>query len=175
MNYGVLALLFLMSGFFMKFSDDFYDVNGDVKYASILGVLCGLVSAIAAVNDVGAAYIFIAIPIGNLLALKVDGIHHLLTLAVFIVICLIFGIPGLNIIVLLICILATLMDEVGHETISNVTQNKFWNLFFEYRFVLKIAIFLLACCGAFSIWTFVCFLFFEIFYVLAGIAFEKLY
>lgn len=174
MNYFVLALLFLMSGFFMKISDDFYDVNSDVKFASITGVLCGLASAVAAVNDIGAAYIFIAIPIGNLLAFKVDGIHHIVTLAVFIVICLIFGIPGLNILVLLICILAALSDEVGHEMISKITQNEFWNLFFEYRFVLKIAIFLLACYGAFSIWTFVCFMIFEISYVLAGISFEKL-
>jgi hypothetical protein len=65
MSYIILAILFLLSGFFMKVSDDFFDEMQDLKFASIFGVLCGLASAFAAVNDVGAAYIFIAIPIGN--------------------------------------------------------------------------------------------------------------
>jgi hypothetical protein len=158
----------------MKYSDDFFDEKQDVKFASIFGVLCGLVSGIAAVNDAGAAYIFIAIPIGNLLALKIDGIHHVITLAVFIVVCLIFGIPEISLVVLLICVVAALSDEIGHETISNVTDNIYANLFFEYRFVMKIVIFLLAVCGAFNILVFICFLLFEAAYVMSGIVFEKL-
>lgn len=158
----------------MKYSDDLFDVNHDLGAASVFGILCGIASAIAAVSDVGAAYIFIAIPIGNLLAFKVDGIHHIITLIVFIVICLIMSIPELNLIVLLICILAALGDEIGHETISKITDNRFLNLFFEYRFVMKIAILLLAVCGAFNIWIFVCFIIFELSYESAGIVFEKL-
>ncbi len=157
----------------MKYSDDLFDVNNDLKFATICGVLCGIASAVAAIYDAGAAYIFIAIPIGNILALKVDGTHHIVTLIVFIVICLAFGIPELSLIVLLICILAALADEVGHEMVSKVTENRFLNLFFEYRFVMKIVICLLAITGQFSIWIFVCFLLFEIFYVIAGICFEK--
>ena len=139
----------------MKVSDDFFDEMHDLKFASIFGVLCGLASAFATVNDVGAAYIFIAIPIGNFLALKIDGIHHIITLAIFIVICLICGIPDLSLVVLLICVLAALSDEIGHETIHKVTDDTFLNLFFEYRFVMKIVILLLALSGAFSIWVFV--------------------
>ena len=174
MDYLILALLFLLSGFFMKFSDDLFDVNGDIKFASLLGILCGIASGFAAVYDIGAAYIFISIPIGNLLALKVDGIHHIIALAVFVLICIIFGIPELNIIVLLICILAILSDEVGHEMISKVTDNLFFNLFFEYRFVMKIVVLLLAISGVFNFWIFPCFLSFEIAYVIAGIVFENL-
>ena len=70
----------------MKYSDDFFDEKHDLMFASIFGVLCGLTSAIATVNDVGAAYVFIAILIGNLIALKVDGIHHIISLAVFVVV-----------------------------------------------------------------------------------------
>ena len=158
----------------MKYSDDLFDVNHDLGAASVFGILCGIASAIAAVSDVGAAYIFIAIPIGNLLAFKVDGIHHITTLIVFIAICLIMSIPELNLIILLICILAALGDEIGHETISKITDNRFLNLFFEYRFVMKIAILLLAVCGAFNIWIFVCFIIFELSYESAGIVFEKL-
>ena len=157
----------------MKYSDDFFDEKHDLKFASIFGLLCGLASAIAAVSDVGAAYVFIAILIGNLIALKVDGIHHIISLAVFVFVCLICGIPDLNLIVLLICIVGALSDEIGHETIGKVTDNTFLNLFFEYRFVMKVVILALAICGVFNIWIFVCFLLFELSYVIAGMIFEK--
>ena len=45
----------------MKYSDDLYDVNHDIKLASVFGILCAIASAVATVGDVGAAYIFIAI------------------------------------------------------------------------------------------------------------------
>lgn len=158
----------------MKYSDDLFDVENNLLFASIFGIFCGIFSAIATVSDVGAAYIFIAILIGNLIALKVDGIHHIITLIVFVIVCLIYGIPDLNIIVLLICIIAALSDEVGHETISKVTGNGFTNLFFEYRFVMKIVVFLLAIFGAFDVVVFICFILFEVAYEIAGIVFEKL-
>lgn len=157
----------------MKYSDDLFDVNHDLKFATVFGVLCGITSAVAAIYDAGAAYIFLAILIGNLLAMKVDGLHHIVTLILFIVICLAFGIPELSLVILLVCILAALSDEVGHEMISKVTENKFLNLFFEYRFVMKIVICLLAISGVFNILIFVCFLLFEIAYVIAEICFEK--
>lgn len=157
----------------MKFSDDLYDVNDNLAFASVFGVFCAVASALASVYSIEAAYIFIAILVGNLLALKVDGIHHIITLMVFIAILLIGGIPDLNLIILLICTLSALSDEIGHELISNVSENKFLNLFFEYRFVMKIVIFLLAVCGVFNIWIFVCFLLFEISYVAAERLFES--
>ena len=157
----------------MKYSDDLYDVNHDIKLASVFGILCAIASAVATVGDVGAAYIFIAILIGNLIALKVDGVHHLITLIVFIVICLMYGVGELNFVVLLICILAALGDEIGHEMISKVTANEFLNLFFEYRFVMKIAVFLLAICGAFNVLIFICFIIFELAYLCGGMVFEK--
>ena len=158
----------------MKYSDDLFDVNNNLNYATIFGILCGVASGLAAVYSIEAAYIFIAILIGNFLVLKVDGIHHIISLITFVIILLIGGIPNLNMIVLLICILAIISDEVGHEMISKVTQDRFLNLFFEYRFVMKIAVFLLAVCGVFDIWAFICFMMFEIAYVIAGIIFESL-
>ncbi|MBE6508343.1 MAG: hypothetical protein E7Z77_02895 [Methanobrevibacter sp.] len=173
MSYIILAILFLLSGFFMKYSDDLFDVNNDLKFASVFGVLCGVASGLAAIYSIEAAYIFIAIPIGNFIAMKVDGIHHIITLIVFLIILLIGGIPQLSLVVLLICVLAALSDEVGHELISQFTDNMFMNLFFEYRFVMKIVILLLVVFGIFSIWIFACFILFEIAYESAGIVFEK--
>ncbi|OEC95237.1 MULTISPECIES: hypothetical protein [Methanobrevibacter] len=173
MEYIILAILFLLSGFFMKYSDDLFDDKKDLKFASVFGVLCAIASAGATIYSTEAAYIFIAILLGNLIALKVDGIHHIITLLLFVLLCLVFGIPELSYVILLICILAALGDEVGHELISKVTDNKFLNLFFEYRFVMKVVILLLAIGGVFSIWIFLCFLSFEIAYEFAGIIFER--
>ena len=157
----------------MKYSDDLYDVKNDLKYASLFGILCAIASALATVYSVEAAYIFLAILIGNFIALKVDGLHHIITLIVYIIICLVIGMPELSIVILLICILAAFSDEVGHELISRYTDNNFLNLFFEYRCVMKVVILLLAICGVFSIWIFLCFISFEIAYEFAGIVFEK--
>ena len=158
----------------MKYSDDLFDVNNNWVYATVFGALCGIASGLASISSSEAAYIFIAIPIANFLVLKVDGIHHIVTLLIFIAIMLIGGFPELSLVVLLICVLSAVSDEVGHELISDITQNEFLNFFFEYRFVMKIAIFLLACCGVLNFWIFVCFLVFEISYVVGGIVFESL-
>ena len=173
MNYVVLALLFALSGFFMKYSDDLYDVNHDVYLSTVLGIICAIASVAASLYNSDAAYIFISILIGNLIVFKVDGIHHIITLIVFAAILFIVGIPELSLVILLICILGIISDEIGHELIPNITYNKFLNFFFEYRFVMKIVVLLLAVCGIFDIWIFVCFIMFEIFYVVAGIVFER--
>ena len=157
----------------MKYSDDLFDVNDNLSFASVFGFFCGVASALASIYNPEAAYIFLAILIGNFIVLKVDGMHHIIALIIFFVILLIGGIPDLSLVVLLICILGAISDEVGHELISKFTQNKFLNLFFEYRFVLKIVILLLAVSGVFDIWIFVCFILFELSYVTAGILFEN--
>ncbi len=173
MSYIILAILFILSGFFMKYSDDLYDVKHNLTFSTFFGILCGIASVLATLYNIDAAYIFISILIGNLLVLKVDGTHHIVTLIVFVVILLFGGIPHLDLVILLICILGIMADEIGHEKIGNFTENRFLNLFFEYRFVMKIVILLLAVCGVFNIWIFVCFMLFELSYVAAGIVFEK--
>lgn len=173
MNYIILAFLFILSGFFMKISDDLYDVNNNMIFSTFLGILCAITSVAATLYNNDAAYIFISILIGNLIALKVDGIHHIITLVVFLVILLFVGIPHLSLIILLIFILAAIGDELGHEKIPNITDNMFLNLFFEYRFVMKFVIFLIAICGVFDFWVFICFILFELSYEGAGIVFER--
>lgn len=157
----------------MKYSDDLYDVNHDKNLSTFFGIICALASVAAALYNTDAAYIFISILIGNLIVLKVDGIHHIVALLVFLVVLLLVGIPNLGLAILLICILGIISDEIGHEIIPNMTENRFLNFFFEYRFVMKIVVLLLAVCGVFDIWIFVCFILFELSYVGAGIVFEK--
>lgn len=174
MNYIVLACLFALSGFFMKFSDDAYDISGKKQYSSILGIFCAVASAVATIISTEAACIFIGILIGNLLAFKVDGIHHIVTLVVFAILVLIFGIGQINLVILLICIFAALLDEVGHELIAIKIDNKFIIMFFKYRFTMKVIILILAVIGLFNIWIFICFLLFEIFYEIAGYYYNKI-
>ena len=157
----------------MKYSDDLYDVNHDRNLSTVLGIICAIASVAATLYNTDAAYIFISILIGNLIVFKVDGIHHIVTLIVFAVILFIVGIPDLSLVILLICILGIMGDEIGHELIPNMTKNKFLNFFFEYRFVMKVLVLLLAVCGVFNIWIFVCFILFELSYVGAGIVFER--
>ena len=173
MNYIVLGILFIISGFFLKYSDDLYDVNHELTFSTLLGIICAIASALASIYSSEAAYLFISILIGNLIVLKVDGLHHIITLIVFLAILLIAGIPNLGLVILLICILGMISDEIGHELIPKKTDDRFLNLFFEYRFVMKVVVLLLALCGVFDIWIFVCFILFEISYVGAGIVFEK--
>ena len=157
----------------MKISDDFYDEAGNSTMATIFGILCAIASALATVSYSGAAYIFIGILVGTLLAFKIDGSHHIITLILYILICLAMGLPSLQVPVILICVLAALADEVGHELIANYTENTFIILFFEYRFIMKIVIFLLALCGVFPFWTFIFFILFELSYVVGGLVFKK--
>ncbi len=157
----------------MKYSDDLYDVNHNQRLSTVLGIICAIASVVAAIYNSDAAYIFISILIGTLIVLKVDGIHHIVTLIVFLVVLLFAGIPDLSLVILLICILGIIGDEIGHELIPNMTDNRFLNFFFEYRFVMKIVVLLLAVCGVFDIWVFACFILFELSYVGAGIVFER--
>ena len=77
----------------MKISDDFYDEAGNSTMATIFGILCAIASALATVSYSGAAYIFIGILVGTLLAFKIDGSHHIITLILYILICLAMGLP----------------------------------------------------------------------------------
>ena len=78
----------------MKLSDDEYDEKSNKAIAILLGIVCGLFTAYACSIDLDAACIFIAILIGNILALKVDGIHHIATMASFIIAFLFLGLQS---------------------------------------------------------------------------------
>ena len=99
----LLALFYMFSGFLMKFSDDAYDERDDKKIASIIGIICGLCIGFLVINSVDAAYIFFAILLGTLFSKKIDGVHHILTLATFVLVAFIYGIPQISILTLIIC------------------------------------------------------------------------
>ena len=171
-----LALSYFLSGFFMKLSDDEYDEKSNKTMAIFLGIICGLFTAFACSIDLDAACIFIAILIGNILALKVDGIHHIATMASFLIAFIIFGLPSftfLSIITIIICMIGAIIDEIGNDNEKIYAKSKFLEYFFDYRFALKVVILLLVLIGLLNIWSFIYFLCFEIAYEIARVLFEK--
>ena len=159
-----------MSGFFMKLSDDEYDEKSSIFSAVLLGIICGAFTAYASSINTDAACIFIAILIGNILALKVDGIHHIATMASFLILFFILGLPHFtmtSILIILICMIGAIIDEIGNDNEAIYAKSRFLEYFFDYRFALKVVILLLV------IASFIYFLCFEIAYEIARITFEK--
>lgn len=180
MNGIILPIMYILSGFFMKLSDDYYDDKHKKLISSILGIVCGIATAVACSLNFDAACIFIAILLGNIIAFKVDGIHHIVTMLTFLIIFLIFGLVTLfanfsiiTIFVLVICMLGAFLDELGNDNEKIYSLGKFFELFFDYRCSMKIVILILALFGLLNIWSFVFFIFFELSYEFARILFEK--
>ena len=160
----------------MKLSDDEYDEKSNKAMAIVLGIVCGLFTAYACSIDLDAACIFIAILVGNILALKVDGIHHIATMVSFLIAFLFLGLQSftfLSIITIIICMIGAIIDEIGNDNEKIYSKSKFLEYFFDYRFTLKVVILLLVLIGLLNIWSFIYFLCFEIAYEIARVFFEK--
>ncbi|MBF4468590.1 MAG: hypothetical protein ISP01_04230 [Methanobrevibacter arboriphilus] len=195
MNYIALAILYSVSGFLMKLSDDEYDEKSNKLIAVIIGIICGITIAFLASNNIDASYIFIGILVGTALSFKIDGIHHIATLLVFLLLYLIWGIfnpngsilADLSLITLLICIISAFIDEIGNDNKQIYNKSKFLKFFFDYRFTMKLAILFLAILGYYqtitgfslpfidflSFSTFIFFIIFELSYEVANIVFNK--
>ncbi|KZX16450.1 hypothetical protein MBCUT_08360 [Methanobrevibacter cuticularis] len=187
MNVIIIAILYGLSGFLMKFSDDEYDEKSNKLIAVIIGIISGLIMGFLATHNTDASYIFLGILIGNLIAFKIDGAHHVASLLVFAAVSLIFGLPQLSLITLAICITSAYIDEWGNDNLAIYKKSHFLKVFFDYRFSMKIAIFILALLGfyqavtGFSIlgfeflnfYTFLFFILFELSYEFSRIVFEK--
>ncbi|WP_084266391.1 hypothetical protein [Methanobrevibacter filiformis] len=175
----------------MKFSDDEYDENSNKLMASILAIFSGILMGYLASNTIDASYIFLTIIIAGILSLKIDGIHHVISLIFFILTCVIFNfftgpLLGLSLATLIICILAEYIDEIGNDN-SKFYKNKFLKFFFDYRLTLEFTVLILALLGVYSSLTgfnipyvhfidfsvFIYFLTFDLGYIIAGVIFQK--
>ena len=112
---NIEPILYALSGFFMKLSDDAYDRKKNILLAIFAGILCGVFVGYLAVTSADAACIFIAIVVGTLLSLKVDSLNHVAALVLFILIIVYIGIPSIGIVTLIICSIAAFIDEVGND------------------------------------------------------------
>jgi hypothetical protein len=187
---NIEPILYALSGFFMKLSDDAYDQKKNILMAILAGILCGLFVGYLAITSADAACIFIAILIGTLLSLKVDSLNHIIALLLFVSIIVYIGIPSIGIVTLLICSFAAFIDEFGNDNKWIKKRGRRIDLFFEYRFTLKITVLLFAILGLLQIsfpglkipgvqyflfQTFLYFILFDLFYELAGLKFDTIY
>ena len=183
-------ILYALSGFFMKLSDDAYDKKKNIFLAAFAGMFCGLFIGYLAVTSADAACIFIAILIGTILSLKVDSLNHIVALLLFVLIVVYIGIPTIGIVTLLICSIAAFLDEIGNDNSWIKSKGKKIEIFFEYRFTLKVTILIFAVLGIlqntypglkvpgvqyFLLQTFIYFILFDLFYEIAGLKFNAIY
>lgn len=183
-------ILYALSGFFMKLSDDAYDKKENIFLAAFAGMFCGLFIGYLAVTSADAACIFIAILVGTILSLKVDSLNHIVALLLFVLIVVYIGIPTIGIITLLICSIAAFLDEIGNDNSWIKSKGKKIEIFFEYRFTLKVTILIFAVLGIlqntypglkvpgvqyFLLQTFIYFILFDLFYEIAGLKFNAIY
>ena len=180
------AILYSLSGFFMKFSDDAMDLKNNTALGVTSGLICVAAIGYLAVNFQDAATIFLAILLGTLLSAKVDKLGHLITLIVFVSILFVWGIPTIGIITLAICTAAAWLDEVGNDR-EQFKGIKIVEKFFNYRCALKIVVLIFSILGGLQLTnqipgmnffqpiTFVYFILFDLAYELAGLKFDRIY
>ena len=183
-------LLYPLSGFFMKISDDMHDKKNNKLLGMLAGVLCGVFLGYLVTVSLDAAYIFFGVFLGTFLAKKINCINHVITAVIFMSIAFLLGFPAIGIGTLLICTIAAYFDEIGNDNQRIYKKSKYLEMFFEYRFALKTAILVLAIFGiinsfypAFQIYgvhfmaiqTLVLFLTFELAYEFAGLKFDAIY
>jgi ABC-type amino acid transport system permease subunit len=187
---NIEPILYALSGFFMKLSDDAYDKKKNIFLAVFAGMFCGLFIGYLAVTSADAACIFIAILIGTILSLKVDSLNHIVALLLFVLIVVYIGIPTIGIVTLFFCSMAAFLDEIGNDNSWIKNRGRNIEMFFEYRFTLKVTILIFAVLGIlqntfpglkvpgvqyFLLQTFVYFILFDLFYEIVGLKFIAIY
>lgn len=189
MFWWLILILFALSGYLMKLSDNFYDNYDNTILASIFGIFCAIVTGLLITNNIDAVYIFSAIIIGTLFSKKIDGIHHTLTLITLICFVLIYGFNlsvSLTVFPLILCTIGAFVDEWGNDNPN--LKNSFLKFFFDHRFTMKLIVLFLSIAsllnqlynintGMFSGLSFMAiiyFLAFEISYEVADVSSEKI-
>lgn len=182
-------LIYSLSGFLMKLSDDAYDIKKDITIAILAGIFCVLLIGYLTVTSSDAACIFISILIGTLLSMKVDSLNHIIALLLFVLIIVYIRIPTIGIVTLLFCSIAAFMDEIGNDN-KWIQNKKKIKKFFKYRFTLKTMVMIFAILGFFQnifpilkiydiqyfqFQTFIYFILFDLFYEIAGLKFNTVY
>ncbi|MGB9844950.1 hypothetical protein [Methanothermobacter tenebrarum] len=165
-------LLYLASGFLMKLADDLADETTAKIAGASAGILCGFSVGLLVTISSDAPYIFFGIFIGTLLAGKIDNLNHFLAGALFLLVALLGGLPVLEPVTLIVCVLGAFIDEVGHDLCKD---KGYLSRIFEYRLILKMGILVLAIIPHFISWihgigwySLIFFLLFELSYEFTG-------
>ncbi len=162
---GAYAIL----GAGLKYIDDAFDERTfNKKIAGIIAPVLGLLWAYTMMLDPASATILLAILFGVFLKGKIDNYAHFIGLAVIIAIVLVAGV-NLLWLPLVMLVAAALLDEVGNDVIDynrhnlNVScfSHKVLMVFFDQRWLTKLAILYVALLGVFPLYFFLAMLLFD--------------
>jgi hypothetical protein len=158
-----LLVISLLSGSFIKLTDDIEDKNLNRKiYAIPAGLAYGLLIGYLMISDTGAALLFGGIVLGNLIAGKINSAGHYSGLGSILAVVFLHGIK-LSPLLLLIAVLAAL-DEMG----DLIGAPKFMEFIFEYRLILKLGVLILVILDILGLNTLLFLLAFDAAYMLIG-------
>ncbi len=167
----ILAIYFIISfilfGVGVKLIDDIFDKKISKEWVAIvLAPLVGILWAISMASSPAAASILAAILIAAVLKGKINNIGHQIGLLTILVILFFSEFVQFLWIPLIVISLAAISDEIGHDFVEkNKKINKVANYFFQYRFAMKLAVFLFALFNYFGWIFFFAFMAFDIAYV----------
>lgn len=188
-------ICYALSGFFMKVSDEYMDLNNNEILAIITGLLCVLFTIIVSTRNGDAACIFLSILIGTFFAQKIDSVNHILSAVLLIILLFILGVPNFSIICLIFCIIAAYIDERGNDISDEIekrnlsSEKGFLYKFFKYRYTLKVTVFVFSLIGLINIFftnnylslisfapiTIINFYLFDLSYEYANLLFKRFY
>lgn len=180
----VILLSYALLGAGIKYADQAYDIEVfNKKIATLLAIPGGALMAFLIIFDSTSAIIFMAMIFGLALTRKIDNIAFCIGTGLVVLFPIIFH-DTLKIewIPFSILIFAGIIDEIGNDwadrrvlkrLIKHTQENenkkfsyKFWEKFFLNRFMMKIAIFLLALFNFFTWIYFIAFMAFDMTYLL---------
>jgi hypothetical protein len=170
----IIAYAILGGG--IKYIDDAFDEKRfKLKYAILLAPILGILWAYSMMLSAASATILGAIVIAVFLKGKIDNIAHQIGIISIFVVLFVFGFLNFLWIPLIILVIAGLLDELGNDYVDkNRDIRKPIRLFFEFRFVMKLAVLFLALVGVFELFYFFAFLAFDIAYAWVTIYSEEL-
>ncbi|MBN2126926.1 MAG: hypothetical protein JW703_00875 [Candidatus Diapherotrites archaeon] len=172
----IFAFYLIVSYFFLgaliKFIDDCFDeALASKSVATILSVIVAGLWAFDMTLSAASATILAAIVIGVLVKGKVDNIAFQIGVIGVGTILFFFGFFQFLWFPLIIISLAGVIDEVGNDFVDEKNMytrgffGKLVHLFFEYRMLMKIVVFLFAFFGFFELFYFLAFLFWDLGYI----------
>lgn len=172
LNYLFLIISYAILGGGVKYIDDAFDEGTFSKNKALLLIpFLAVFGAWILTTSIASATILMAIVLGVLIKGKIDNIAFKIGFFVLIAILFFFGYLNFLWVLLIILTLSGIIDEIGNDYADRKNLyakgdplSKFFHLFFEYRFTMKVFVFSFAFLGFFGWQYFLAFLAFDLAY-----------
>lgn len=139
MNEIIIFGLMALAGHLVKFTDQIVDANLKVpkKLKYVFGLAYGILIGTLIVFDARIAVLGIAVLLANFIYGRFDDAAHRIALAAIVALALVFGIPQINLMILVVLFLGAVSDEFFNDIADkNKFKSKILNKFFHHRLLL---------------------------------------